>query len=125
MVEVVAGFVTQPDCHSGSLSYLSRVLPETRYYRDTRQRDRREAIVRNDINRQWLLVRRPEGMVGEDNFRLVEGQIPAPADGEVLVRNLWLSFDPNQRGWMSTDTYVPRIPLGEVMRAASVGQVVE
>src|SRR5215831_11454357 len=81
--------------------------------------------MRNDINRQWLLVRRPDRMVGEDNFRLVEGQIPAPADGEVLVRNLWLSFDPTQRGWMSRDTYVPMIPLDEVMRAASVGQVVK
>jgi len=81
--------------------------------------------MRNDINRQWLLVRRPDGMITEDNFNLVEGKIPVPADGEVLVRNLWLSFDPTQRGWMSMDTYVPAVPIGAVMRAASVGQVVE
>jgi NADPH-dependent curcumin reductase CurA len=81
--------------------------------------------MRNDINRRWILARRPDGMVGEDDFTLVEGQIPVPTDGEVLVRNLWLSFDPTQRGWMSRDTYVPAVAIGDVMRAASVGQVVE
>jgi NADPH-dependent curcumin reductase CurA len=81
--------------------------------------------MRNDVNRQWLLVSRPDGMVREDNFELIEGPIPTPREGEVLVRNLWLSFDPTQRGWMSVDTYVPKIPLRDVMRAASVGQVVE
>jgi NADPH-dependent curcumin reductase CurA len=44
--------------------------------------------MRNDINRRWILARRPDGMVGEDDFTLVEGQIPVPTDGEVLVRNL-------------------------------------
>lgn len=77
------------------------------------------------INRQWLLANRPEGMVGEHNFRWTEAAVPSPADGEVLVRNLWLSFDPTQRGWMSYQTYVPAIPLGSVMRAGAVGQVVE
>jgi NADPH-dependent curcumin reductase CurA len=78
-----------------------------------------------ESNRQWLLISRPEAKLGEDNFRLVEVPIPRPEAGEVLVRNLWLSFDPTQRGWMSRDTYVPAIPLGEVMRSASVGQVLE
>jgi NADPH-dependent curcumin reductase CurA len=79
----------------------------------------------DDRNRQWLLASRPQASIGEENFRWVEGPIPAPADGEVLVRNLWLSFDPTQRGWMSRDTYVPMVPLGDVMRAAGVGQVIE
>jgi NADPH-dependent curcumin reductase CurA len=43
----------------------------------------------------------------------------------VLVRNLWLSFDPTQRNWMVLDSYVPKIPLGEVMRAFGVGQVIQ
>jgi NADPH-dependent curcumin reductase len=77
------------------------------------------------INRQWRLANRPEGMVGEHNFRWVESPIPSPAEGQVLVRNLWLSFDPTQRGWMSHDTYVPAIPIGEVMLGGAVGQVVE
>ena len=45
--------------------------------------------------------------------------------GEVLLRNLAFSFDPTQRGWMSMDTYVPAIPIGAVMRAAAVSQIVE
>ncbi|WP_371419472.1 hypothetical protein [Bradyrhizobium sp. CCBAU 051011] len=42
-----------------------------------------------------------------------------------MVRNLWISFDPTQSGWMRRDTYIPMIPLGDVMRAASVGQVIQ
>ena len=81
--------------------------------------------MRNDVNRQWLLVRRPEGLIRADDFQLREVPIPVPDQGQVLVRNLWLSFDPTQSGWMRRDTYVPIIPLGDVMRAASVGQVIE
>jgi len=81
--------------------------------------------VQRNVNRQWLVNSRPEGMLREDNFQWVERPIPSPEEGQVLVRNLWLSFDPTQRGWMSRDSYVPMIPLGDVMRAASVGQVVE
>ena len=79
----------------------------------------------NNINRQWKLVRRPEGNIRQDDFQLTEAPIPTPEQGQVLVRNLWLSFDPTQRGWMTRDTYVPIIPLGDVMRAASVGQVIQ
>ena len=43
----------------------------------------------------------------------------------MLVRNLAFSFDPTQRGWMSMDTYIPAIPLGQTMKAGTVGQVVE
>ncbi|WP_082646130.1 hypothetical protein [Bradyrhizobium valentinum] len=49
----------------------------------------------------------------------------APDQGQLLVRNLWLSFDPTQSGWIRRDTYIPMIPLGDVMRAASVGQVIQ
>ena len=47
-----------------------------------------------NTNRQWLLAKRPHGMVGKDNFEYVETPIPEPKDGEVLVRNLYFSFDP-------------------------------
>jgi NADPH-dependent curcumin reductase CurA len=76
-------------------------------------------------NRQWLLASRPQGMIKESDFRLSEGMTPALKDGEVLVRNLAFSFDPTQRGWMSMDTYIPAIPIGEPMKAGAVGQVVE
>src|SRR4051812_8765915 len=83
----------------------------------------REGFMRNDVNRQWLLTNRPLGMINDENFQWTEQPIPSPAEGQVLIRNLWLSFDPTQRPWMSMDTYVPMIPLGDVMRAISVGQV--
>jgi NADPH-dependent curcumin reductase CurA len=66
-----------------------------------------------------------EGNIREDDFQPTEAPIPTPEQGQVLVRNLCLSFDPTQRGWMSRDTYVPIIPLGDVTRAAGVGQVVQ
>lgn len=79
-----------------------------------------------NTNRQWLLRKRPHGMVTRENFEYAESPIPVPGPGEVLVRNLWLSFDPTQRGWMEDrESYVPPVRIGEVMRAGSIGQVVE
>jgi NADPH-dependent curcumin reductase len=76
-------------------------------------------------NRQWLLAARPVGMIKESDFRLNETGLPPLKDGEVLLRNIALSCDPTQRGWMAMDTYVPAIPVGAVMRALAVGQVME
>jgi NADPH-dependent curcumin reductase CurA len=76
-------------------------------------------------NHQWLLAARPHGLIKESDFRWNETVVPSINDGQVLVRNLAISFDPTQRGWMSRDTYMPAIPLNEVMKAFMVGQVVE
>src|SRR5216683_6431739 len=76
-------------------------------------------------NRQWLLATRPSGMIKESDFKWNETTVPALKDGQVLIRNLAFSFDPTQRGWMSMDTYMPKIPLGQVMKAGTIGQVVE
>ena len=76
-------------------------------------------------NRQWLLAARPQGLIKESDFRWNETSIPALQDGQVLVRNLAYSFDPTQRGWMSMDTYIKAIPIGNVMLAGAVGQVVD
>jgi len=79
-----------------------------------------------NINRQWLLAKRPHGFVTKDNFEYTESPIPDPDDGQVLVRNLLLSFDPTQRGWMEErESYLPPVKIGEPMRAGSIGQVVE
>ena len=79
-----------------------------------------------NTNRQWTLAQRPFGKVGPENFEYQEVPIPTPGDGEVLVRNLYLSFDPTQRGWMEDrESYMPPVQLGEPMRAGSVGQVTE
>jgi NADPH-dependent curcumin reductase CurA len=78
-----------------------------------------------NTNRQWLLAKRPHGVVTEENFEYRESPIPEPGDGQVLVRNLYLSFDPTQRGWMEDrESYMPPVALGEPMRAGSVAEVV-
>ncbi|HET8724358.1 MAG TPA: NADP-dependent oxidoreductase [Anaeromyxobacteraceae bacterium] len=77
------------------------------------------------VNRQWLLARRPEGMVSAEDFRLVETPVPDLDEGQVLVKNLYLSVDPTQRGWMAVDTYLPKVKLDEVMRSFATGQVLE
>src|SRR5262245_40077658 len=77
-------------------------------------------------NRQWLLANRPVGMVGAANFEFREVAAPAPGPGEILVKSLFLSFDPAMRGWMEDrPSYIPPVGLGEVMRGAAVGQVIE
>jgi NADPH-dependent curcumin reductase CurA len=76
-------------------------------------------------NRCWVLVRRPTGIVGREDFDWQEQPVPSIKEGEFLVRNLWLSCDPTQRGWMEMDTYVPMLPLGEVMASGAAGEVVE
>ncbi len=79
-----------------------------------------------NVNRQWILAKRPFGMVNEGNFEYREVPIPKAGDGEVLVRTLYLSFDPTQRGWMEDrESYMPPVEIGEPMRAGTVSQVVE
>ena len=57
-------------------------------------------------NRQWLLARRPDGAIKDSDFNFVETDAPAPGEGQVLVRNIMLSCDPTQRGWIAFDTYL-------------------
>jgi NADPH-dependent curcumin reductase CurA len=76
------------------------------------------------VNRQWRLVRRPRGMVKEADFTWTEDPVPDVGAGQVLVRNLYLSMDPTQRGWMARDTYIPAMAVGDVVRSFGVGQVV-
>jgi NADPH-dependent curcumin reductase CurA len=76
-------------------------------------------------NRQWLLAKRPEGMVSPANFELREVPLPEPGDGEILVRSLYLAFEPAMRGWMEDrPSYIPPVAIGEVMRGGVVAQVV-
>ena len=77
-------------------------------------------------NRQVLLATRPRDQVSEDNFRIVETPIAQPGDGEVLVRNEWLSLDPYMRGRMNdVKSYVPPVQLGAVMVGQTVGEVLQ
>lgn len=78
------------------------------------------------MNRRWTLAARPHGMVKESDFAFGETPLPQPGDGQVLVRVLYLSFDPTQRGWIEDrPSYLPPVQIGEVMRASAVGEVME
>ena len=78
------------------------------------------------LNRQWRLASRPLGMLEESDFSWHEEPIAAPAQGEVLVRNVYLSLDPANRGWVTERaTYVEPVALGEVMRGLAIGVVEE
>lgn len=77
-------------------------------------------------NRQIVLDNRPEGEAVASNFKLVTGDTPALADGQILVRHHYLSLDPYMRGRMNdSKSYAEPQPLGEVMIGGTVGEVVE
>jgi len=77
-------------------------------------------------NKAWTLASFPTGWVTEENFKLVDSPAPAPKEGEVLVKNLWLSLDPYMRGRMSQQkSYVKGVEIGEVMTGETAGEVVE
>jgi hypothetical protein len=77
-------------------------------------------------NKRVLLASRPSGWVSEDNFRIESVPAPQPRDGEVLVKNAYLSLDPYMRGRMNEGkSYAAKQELGEVMIGGTVGEVVE
>jgi NADPH-dependent curcumin reductase CurA len=77
-------------------------------------------------NRRVLLASRPKGWVSEANFKVEEAPLGSPGEGEVLVKNLWLSLDPYMRGRMNEGkSYAARQEIGEVMIGGTAGEVVE
>ena len=77
------------------------------------------------INKQWHLVSRPTGEPTPANFKLVEAALPELADGQLLVRNHYLSLDPYMRGRMNDGkSYAQPQPLNAVMQGGTVGEVV-
>lgn len=77
-------------------------------------------------NMQVLLASRPQGWVKESDFRIVETEIPAPAEGQVLVRSHYLSLDPYMRGRMNdARSYAAKVEIGQVMTGETVGEVID
>lgn len=77
------------------------------------------------MNRQWLYARPPAGKIGPDTFQWNETAIPAPREGEALVRTRLLSLDPANRAWMMGKTYRDALEPGQVMSGFAIGEVVE
>lgn len=78
-----------------------------------------------DSNHRIVLAARPQGLPSVQDFRLEQTALPAPADGQVLLRTLYLSLDPYMRGRISeSPSYAPPLALGEVMVGGTVNRVV-
>lgn len=72
------------------------------------------------------LAQRPSGLPDDSTWATEEVDLPAPADGELLVKVDHISLDPAMRGWLNdVRSYLPPVQIGEVMRAAVTGTVVE
>jgi NADPH-dependent curcumin reductase CurA len=78
------------------------------------------------INQRWLLSARPQGSARETDFKWDESPCEHPAEGQILVRTVYLSLDPTNRIWMNeAESYLPSLPIGSVMRGMAIGIVEE
>ena len=76
------------------------------------------------LTREIRLKNRPVGMPTADDFELATVELPKPSQGQVQVRNVWMSVDPYMRGRMSdAPSYVPPFALGAAMQGNAVGEV--
>src|SRR3954471_7188307 len=76
------------------------------------------------VNRQVLLVEKPVGKLGLEHFKMVEGTIPEPKDGEALVRARYISLDAANRAWMHGATYRAAVEANTVMAGGGIAEVV-
>src|SRR5882672_6241207 len=77
-------------------------------------------------SREIRLVSRPKGLPTADNFSLAQVELEPPQEGQVLVRNLYMSVDPYMRGRMNDrKSYVPPFELGKPLEGGAVGEVIE
>ena len=78
------------------------------------------------MNKQLIFKKRPVGMPASDTWALETTAIPTLKEGEVLIEHHYISLDPAMRGWMNDNkSYIPPIAIDDVMRAGSIGKVVE
>ena len=82
--------------------------------------------MKHTINRQVQLKARPSGIPQEEHFEIVETSVSSLGERQILIRNIFLSVEPAMRGWVSSvANYAEPVPLGGVMRALTVGCVIE
>src|SRR5439155_9944297 len=87
--------------------------------------DKERSAMSRGLNREIHLAAHPQGWPTLDTFALVETPIPEPPDGQVLVRNVFMSVDPYMRGRMNAArSYAPPYEVGQALYAGAVGQVV-
>ncbi len=76
-------------------------------------------------NRQIVLAEKPADKLAPEHFRLTEAAVPAPQDGEVLLRVRYISLDAANRAWMQGATYRAAVEAGTVMAGGALAEVVE
>lgn len=77
------------------------------------------------VNQQFRLAARPVGMVKPSDWNFTAEPVRELADGEILVKVLYLSLDPAMRGWMNEGkSYIRPVAIGDVMRAGGIGKVI-
>ena len=76
------------------------------------------------VNRQILLVEKPTGKLGLEHFKLAQGMIPEPKDGEALLRTRYISLDAANRAWMHGATYRAAVEANTVMAGGAIAEVV-
>ncbi len=77
-------------------------------------------------NKQQILAKRPLGVPDEETWTYTSTPIRALEEGEMLVEQHYISLDPAMRGWMNESrSYIPPVQIGEVMRAGTVGKVIQ
>jgi len=77
-------------------------------------------------NKLIKLVKRPEGFPSEDTWKLESETIENIDNGFILVENYYISIDPAMRGWLNeARSYIDPVGIGDVMRAGSIGKVIE
>ena len=78
------------------------------------------------MNKQVVLAERPDGLPKSSTWTFQETEIPEPKDGDVLIKQHYISLDPAMRGWMrDVKSYIPPVGIGDVMRAGTVGEIVK
>mgnify|MGYP003627515800 CR=1 FL=1 len=78
------------------------------------------------MNRAVILTSRPAGIAQAENFAIVESNSKPLAEGQIRIRNEYLSVEPAMRGWIAdVGNYSEPVAIGSVMRALAVGQVIE
>jgi NADPH-dependent curcumin reductase CurA len=80
--------------------------------------------MKDGVNRQILLVEKPTGKLAPQHFKMTEGSIPEPADGEALVRVRYISLDAANRAWMHGATYRAAVEANSVMAGGGIAEVV-
>jgi len=78
-----------------------------------------------EVNRQMVLRRRPVGLVHDADFELITTPLPALAEGEALMRTMYLGMDATVRTWLNRgEGYLPAVEIGEVVRSSGIGRIV-